>query len=165
MAAAPALTLSAAEVAALPVGVATCLKIDKVALLAIKDEAGGLRVAPNTCAHMHQTLSPDVEDAAAMKCTLHGAKLDMKTMTCGRAPRGTWSARSRRARAAHSLTPRSRPTPRRYTAGPAFMSGLGTKIVAGTTKQPECAVTVNADGSATLVLPAAAAGGGGCAVC
>ncbi len=45
------------------------------------------------------------------------------------------------------------------------MSGLGTKIVAGTTKQPECAVTVNADGSATLVLPAAAAGGGGCAVC
>ncbi len=60
---------------------------------------------------------------------------------------------------------RSRPTPRRYTAGPAFMSGLGTKIVAGTTKQPECAVTVNADGSATLVLPAAAAGGGGCAVC
>ena len=50
-----------------------------------------------------------------------------------------------------------------YVRGPSFMSGLGTKVPAGA-PQPVFDVTMNADGSATLVAPPGAKGGG-CEVC
>ena len=46
-----------------------------------------------------------------------------------------------------------------YKSGPNFMKGLGTKCDAGTV-HPQCNVTMNADGSATLSLPAGAKSGG-----
>ncbi len=51
-----------------------------------------------------------------------------------------------------------------YKSGPSFMAGMGTKIEPGVTRQPEYAVTMNADGSATLVPPPTPQGGG-CSVC
>ena len=48
-----------------------------------------------------------------------------------------------------------------YRSGPKAMSGLGGKVPAGA-PQPEFAVTLNADGSATLVAPPTPKG---CEVC
>jgi hypothetical protein len=50
-----------------------------------------------------------------------------------------------------------------YKTGPSFMAGMGNKVVAGT-PQPQFAVAMNADGSATLTPPAGFKAGGGCAV-
>lgn len=49
-----------------------------------------------------------------------------------------------------------------YVSGPKFASFVGNKVAAGT-PQPTFTVTMNADGSATLVAPPA--GKGGCEVC
>ena len=49
-----------------------------------------------------------------------------------------------------------------YVSGPKMAGFIGTKVEAGT-PQPTFAVTMNADGSATLVAPPAAKGG--CEVC
>ena len=49
-----------------------------------------------------------------------------------------------------------------YTEGAGFMAGMGTKLEAGVTQQPAYEVTMNADGSATLVPPPTPKGG--CAV-
>jgi len=53
-AAAPTLTLPAAEVSKLESGKATCLVVEKQALLVLKQADGKLLVAPNTCVHMNQ---------------------------------------------------------------------------------------------------------------
>ena len=50
-----------------------------------------------------------------------------------------------------------------YKSGPSFMGGMGNKVVQGT-PQPQFAVAMNADGSATLTPPAGFKAGGGCAV-
>ena len=55
-------------------------------VLAYKSAAGELRVAPNRCAHMDATFASDVEDAAAVKCSMHGAKLDLSTMKYATGP-------------------------------------------------------------------------------
>ena len=47
-----ALALSADEVAKLPVGKATCLKIGKKACIAYKSADGALKVTENACLHM-----------------------------------------------------------------------------------------------------------------
>jgi nitrite reductase/ring-hydroxylating ferredoxin subunit len=73
-------TLPAEVVGSLVIGRATCHKLGKRSLLLFKAPDGSVKVAPNTCAHMAQALVPDVEDAAAFTCNLHGAKLDASTM-------------------------------------------------------------------------------------
>ena len=50
-----------------------------------------------------------------------------------------------------------------YTSGPKKMAGLGTKVVNGT-PQPVYDVTMNADGSATVVVPEGLRKSGGCVV-
>lgn len=80
-AAAAPLTLSAEQIANIPVDKATCLKVGKVPLIAYKTDDGTLLVAPNKCRHFGGKFSPDIEDAATLKCSYHGAKIDAKTMT------------------------------------------------------------------------------------
>ncbi len=87
MAAPPTLTLSPAEVASIPIDKAFCLKAGKQSLIAFKSGDGSLKVAPNTCLHMSQSFSPDVEDAGMLVCGMHGAKLDAKTMTYSKGPK------------------------------------------------------------------------------
>ncbi len=58
-----------------------CHNAGKVALIVFKGADGSLKVAPNSCLHMGQSLAPDVEDAGLMKCGMHNAKLDCATMT------------------------------------------------------------------------------------
>ena len=85
--AAPTITLSSAEVASIPVDKAFCMKSGKLSLIAFKSADGSLKIAQNTCLHMSQSFSPDVEDAGMLVCGMHGAKLDAKTMTYSRGPK------------------------------------------------------------------------------
>jgi len=73
------LTLSAEEIAKLPMGTAACIKVDKVALVAFRTK-DTLLVAPNRCAHAGGKFSVDIEDAGTLKCSYHGAKIDARTM-------------------------------------------------------------------------------------
>ncbi len=75
------LTIPASEVSKIPSGKAHCLKVGKHSLIAFKAADGSLKIAPNQCAHMSQTLQCDVEDAATLVCKMHGAKLDASSMT------------------------------------------------------------------------------------
>ena len=76
------LVLSAEAIASLPSGKGVCHRLGKISLIIFKPADGSLiKVAPNTCLHMTQTLSPDVEDTGLMKCGMHNALLDPATMT------------------------------------------------------------------------------------
>ena len=72
--------VSAAEVAGFPAGRGTCAKLGGVAVIVFKGADGALKIAPNVCAHMSAGFAADVEDAALLKCSMHGAKLDPSTM-------------------------------------------------------------------------------------
>ena len=73
--------LPASTIAGIPYETATCTKIGKTSLIVYKTASGELKVCSSKCLHMNQALSPDVEDAGMMKCGMHNAKLDPKTMT------------------------------------------------------------------------------------
>ena len=46
-----AITMTATEIAALPVDAGTCTKVGKHAVIAYRSSSGELKVAPNQCAH------------------------------------------------------------------------------------------------------------------
>ena len=84
------LTLTAVEIAGFPTDKGICHKSGRTSLIVYKSGSGELKVTQNSCLHLGQSFSPDVEDAGLMKCTAHNAKLDPKTMTYTASP--TWMA-------------------------------------------------------------------------
>lgn len=74
------ITLTAAEVASIPVEKAHCMVVAKKSLMVYKKASGELTVAPNACAHMGLRMSADIEDSGKVVCSAHGAKLDMRTL-------------------------------------------------------------------------------------
>ena len=123
--------ISADELKGYPVGKATCTKVGGQAVIVYRAADGSVRVAPNSCAH---------SGAALSNCKDSDIE-DAGKLVCS----------------FHGAV--LDPATMTYSKGPKFMAGVGNKVEAGT-PHPTLAVTVNADGSASVEVPV----GGGCSV-
>lgn len=76
-----AITMTAAEIAALPVDAGTCTKVGKHAVIAYRSSSGELKVAPNQCAHASSKFTPDIEGLVKVSS---GVARWQRVVLCGR---------------------------------------------------------------------------------
>jgi nitrite reductase/ring-hydroxylating ferredoxin subunit len=130
--------IPAAEVAAFPTGKAVCQMVGGMPVLIYKAADGAVKVAVNSCEHMGSGGAGDKLSKFAVDIE------DAGKVVCG-----FHQAKLDMA----TMT---------YVSEPKRFATAGKKIEAGKSKHPEYAVTMGADGSASVQIPAA--GGSGCAV-